>query len=96
MPEMFSKLSTAEGEGGKEGESKDGEAKEGEGGAKESKRQTRGGKKGGSKKKEKSDNEPAIKLASSSRGKRTTTLVFGLSTCGKSTDPTRHSVGKRS
>ena len=88
MPEMFSKLSTAEGEGGKEGESKDGEAKEGEGGTKESKRQTRGGKKGGSKKKEKSDNEPAIKLASSSRGKRTTTLVFGLSTCGKSSNPT--------
>jgi len=82
MPEMFSKLSTAEGsEGaGKEGESKDGDVKEGEG--KESKRQTRGGKKGGSKKKDKSDNEPAIKLASCSRGRRTTTLVFGLSTCG--------------
>merc|ERR1712098_1031690 len=46
-----------------------------------SKRQTRGGK--ASKAKKKADaKEPKVQLASSSRGKRTTTLVIGLSTCG--------------
>merc|ERR1711931_257393 len=57
-------------------------AKDGEG--KEGKRQTRGGKASKAKKKGGAGGgvEPQVKLASSSRGKRTTTLVFGLSTCG--------------
>lgn len=82
LPDMFAKLNTAaEGES-KEGD-KEGEAsKEGEG--KEGKRQTRGGKASKAKKKGGAGGgvEPQVKLASSSRGKRTTTLVFGLSTCG--------------
>jgi len=80
LPDMFAKLST-DGEGG---ESKEGGEKEGEAEGKEGKRQTRGGKASKAKKKTGGGGgaEPQVKLASSSRGKRTTTLVFGLSTCG--------------
>lgn len=81
LPDLFSKLSTGTAGGGEGGEG----AKEGEEGeAKEGKRQTRGGKASKANKKKSSGEgkEPQVKLASSSRGKRTTTLVFGLSTCG--------------
>jgi len=77
IPDLFQALNVGE-EGG------EGAGKEGEGTATEgdkSKRQTRGGK--ASKAKKKADTkEPKVQLASSSRGKRTTTLVIGLSTCG--------------
>ena len=74
IPDLFQCLHLEAGGGEAEGD------KEGEGD--KGKRQTRGGK--ASKSKKKADaKEPKIQLASSSRGKRTTTLVIGLSTCGK-------------
>ena len=87
LPEMFAKLSTAEGGEGGGGEGTEGgEAGEDGAGKEGSKRQTRGGKAAKANKKKSAGGagkEPEVKLASSSRGKRTTTLVFGLSTCGE-------------
>merc|ERR1712165_538656 len=79
LPDLFESLNVGAGKDG-EGE-KEGEAAAASSEGDKSKRQTRGGK--ASKSKKKADTkEPKVQLASSSRGKRTTTLVIGLSTCG--------------